>query len=111
VRRQAYIQYSLWPARHASPSHIHLSAPRHRPLTPKFPVGSGNLGIVAEYSIGLRFAVRSFSLATLAAGGHGVHLYRAQIRFGMHSNLSSGELILLVVSQVSKDNRLQIHMA
>jgi len=32
VRRQAYTQYSLWPAQHASPSHIHVSAPCHRPL-------------------------------------------------------------------------------
>ena len=50
-------------ARPTSASYLHLSTPSRRLFTPKFPVGSGNFGIVAEYSIGLSFAVRSFSSA------------------------------------------------
>ena len=60
VRRQAYIQYSLWPARHASPSHIHLSTPRHRPLQQFYQfISTDKTGVkLKEYSIGL-FAAQS----------------------------------------------------
>jgi hypothetical protein len=50
------MKYSLWPASHTIPSHIHLSTPRRRPLSPKFPVRSGNFGVVAEFSIICSFA-------------------------------------------------------
>jgi len=55
MRRQAYIQYSLWPASHTSPSHIHLSTPRRRPLQQFYQfILTDKTGVkLKEYSIGL----------------------------------------------------------
>ena len=58
--------YSTAFGQHDTTAHRIFIFPLHAivQFTPKFPVRFGNFGVVAEYSIGLSFAVRSFWFIT-----------------------------------------------
>ena len=77
------------------------SAPRHCPFIPKFPALTGNFGIVAEFTIGLRFA-NGFG-ARCSQPSNGASTYKSRIghimedrglRFEMKHNVQLSQGLL-----------------